>query len=179
MKKYILLLLLLVITSTTVHAENIHFNDSIYKLKTIENDSNSIENEYYIENENNQLWNSKIEITHLSEFSNPLKYASEFDKKISKKEDCLLLKFIQNKKQDIAVISYLENEIDDDCACFIYNVLKYEKHPNKGIMVLKFSKKYPIYNNEDIKNIAKEVKTINNDYMERIVISPIPPIVNK
>ncbi len=179
MKNFIIILLLLLTTTISTLAENIHFNESIYKLKTIENEDNEISNEYYTDYETEDNWTSFVKIIYYPEISNPLKFASEFDKKISTKEDSLLLKFIQNKKHDIAVISYLENEIDNNYAYFIYNVLKYEKHPQKGIMVLKFSKKYPIKNNDDIKKIATEIKTINNDYMERIVISPIPPIVNK
>jgi hypothetical protein len=165
--------------SLSVFAENIHFNDLIYKLKSADNSKETVENEYYIDAENDDVWTSKVEITYYPEISNPLKYASDVDKNVSAADNQLLLKFVQNKKIDIAVLSYLENEVNDDCACFIYNVLKFEKHPDKGIMVLRFAKKYRVNSKNDIQKVANEVKAINDDYIERIIISPIPPIVKE
>ena len=91
----------------------------------------------------------------------------------------LLLKFIQNKKQDIAVISYLENIIQNDTTYFIYNICKYEKHPEKGTLVLKFAKKYVFNTKEEITKIARDIKAVNNDYMEQMIILQIPEIVEK
>lgn len=47
---------------------------------------------------------------------------------------------MQNKKKDVAIISYLENVVQDDKTFFIYNIYKYEKHPKKGMMILRFAK---------------------------------------
>ena len=179
MKKLLLFLFVILGLNLSALAENIHFNDLIYKLKTVDKNGTKLENDYYIDGENDDFWTSKVEITYLPEVSNPLKYASEVDKKVSTDEKKLLLKFVQNKKLDIAVLSYLENEFNDDCACFIYQVLKFEKHPDKGIMVLRFAKKYKVNTNDDIQKVANEIKSINDDYMERIIISPIPPIVKE
>ena len=179
MRKILSFLIVFLGFNLSVLAENIYFNDLIYKLKVIDSDLPNIENEYFIDGESEENWTSKVEISYLSDDSNPLKYASTVDKKISTEDDKLLLKFVQNKKIDIAVLSYLENEIKSDCACFIYNVLKFEKHPDKGIMVLRFAKKYKVNTKDDIQEIANEVKSINDDYMERIIISPIPPIVKE
>ena len=95
MKNFIIILLLLLTTTISTLAENIHFNESIYKLKTIENEDNEISNEYYTDYETEDNWTSFVKIIYYPEISNPLKFASEFDKKISTKEDSLLLKFIQ------------------------------------------------------------------------------------
>ena len=179
MKKLLSVLIVFLGLNLSALAENIHSNDLIYKLKTVDKNGTKLENDYYIDGENDDFWTSKVEITYLPEVSNPLKYASEVDKKVSVNEKKLLLKFVQNKKLDIAVLTYLENEISDDCACFVYNVMKYEKHPDKGIMALRFAKKYKVNTNDDIQKIANEVKAINDDYMERIIISPIPPIVKE
>ena len=46
-------------------------------------------------------------------------------------------------------------------------------------MILRFAKKYVFNSKEEITHIAQEVKAINNDYMEQIIISPIPQIVVK
>lgn len=177
-KLFLTSLMFMIFNPHPVFAENIYFCDSIYKLDQINNQGKtSISNEYFKDNENTSSWSSKIIINYLPEVSNPLKYASDFDKKITKEENLLLLKFVQNKKRDIAVLSYLENEITDGYAYFIYNIWKFEKHPQKGIMTLKFAKRYKINSDNDIKNFANEIKKVNDDYMERIIISPIPPIV--
>lgn len=177
-KLFLISLMFMIFSPLPVSAENIHFCDSIYKLDQINNQGKtSISNEYFKDNENTRLWRSKIIINYLPEVSNPLKYASDFDKKITKEENLLLLKFVQNKKRDIAVLSYLENEITYGGTYFIYNICKFEKHPQKGIMTLKFAKRYKMNSDNDIQNFANEIKKVNDDYIERIIISPIPPIL--
>ena len=46
-------------------------------------------------------------------------------------------------------------------------------------MVLKYTKRYFPKTNEDATNIAQEIKATNDDLMEQLIISPIPPIVEK
>ncbi len=178
---YILFLVLVLIISQSVKAENIHFNDDIYKLKTTDTatKTNVIENNYYKDKENADFWTSKISILYYPDINNPIKYSNETDKKIESDEKCVLLKFVQNKKKDVALISYLENGVQQNKAFFVYNILKYEKHPKKGMMALKFSRKYVANSKEEILKMVQELKNVNNDYMERIIISPIPPIVEK
>ena len=120
-----------------------------------------------------------IDILYYPEKNNPLKFAAEQDSEIEKKENLLLLKFIQNKKQDVAVISYLENIIQNNQTYFIYNICKYEKHPKKGTLVLKFAKKYVFNTKEEITKIAQDIKSVNDDYMEQMIILQIPQIVEK
>ena len=184
MKKYLLIcisLLFVMSISLSVLAENIHFNDEIYKLKMPEKilKSNIEENEYYKDNENSNQWTSKIKILYYPDVNNPLKYSNETDKKIESDNKCVLLKFIQNKKNDIALISYLENVSQNNQSFFVYNIVKFEKHPKKGMMELQFSAKYLVNSKQDILKMVDELKNINNDYMERLIISPIPPIVSK
>ena len=178
---YFILILMILVIAQRVKAENVHFNNFVYTLKSgdISNRKNVVKNDYYRRDKNKDYWTSAIQISYYPEISNPLKYAAEVDKKIEGKENLLLLKFIQNKKQNIAIISYLENIVQNDKTYFIYNLCKYEKHPKKGILELKFSKKYVFNTKEEITQIGKEVKSINNDYMEQMIILHIPAIVEK
>ena len=175
------LLLFIPLIVQNVSAENVHFNDFIYTLKSTDLSKRSevIKNEYFTANESKNFWTSSIDILYYPEQNNPLKFASELDSKIEKKENLLLLKFIQNKKRNIAVISYLENIIQNDKTYFIYNICKYEKHSKRGTLVLKFSKKYVFNTKEEITKIAQDVKSINDDYMEQMIILQIPQIVDK
>ena len=178
---YFTLLLFVFLIAQNVKAENVHFNDFIYTLKSTDLSKRSevIKNEYFTRDECKDFWTSSIDILYYPEQNNPLKFAAELDSQIEKKENLLLLKFIQNKKQSIAVISYLENIIQNDKTYFIYNICKYEKHPKRGTLVLKFSKKYVFNTKEEITKIAQDVKAINNDYMEQMIILQIPQIVEK
>ena len=160
------LLLAFCLWGGSVLAENIHFGDYIYKPKS--------DNRYYKDNETPESWTSKIDVFYYPEISNPLKYAQDEDKRIEDNEKCVLLKFIQNKKQSVALISYLENAIERDGNFFAYNICKYQKHPKKGIVVMRYVKKYMFNSNEEISKIGQEIRQINNDYMERMIITDIP-----
>ena len=93
---YFLLLFVFLVLNQVVKAENIHFNDSVYDLKysDITSKSRIVENEYYKVKENRDYWTSMIGIYYNPEISNPLKYASEVDKKIETTENLVLLKFM-------------------------------------------------------------------------------------
>lgn len=160
------ILLVFIILGSNVLAESIHFGDYIYKPK--------VENQYYKDNETPETWTSRIEVFYYPEISNPLKYASDEDKRIEDNEKCVLLKFIQNKKQNIALISYLENGIERDGNYFAYNIYKYQKHSKKGIVVMRYVKKYMFNSNDEISKIGQEIRKVNNDYMERMIITDIP-----
>lgn len=178
---YLILIFMVFLIAQKVKAENVHFNNYIYILKSgdISKTNKVVKNEYYRRDENKDYWTSSILISYYPEVSSPLKYASELDKKIERTDNLLLLKFIQNKKQNVAIISYLENIVQNDRTYFIYNLCKYEKHNKKGILELKFSKKYVFNTKEEITQIGKEIKAINNDYMEQMIILRTPSIVEK
>ena len=178
---YILLLFAYIFFVQAAKAEDIHFNNDVYtlKLSRMSAENNGYENEYFTGADTPQNWIKMIGIYYYPEVSNPRKFAEETEKNIEKKETVALLKFIQNKKQDKALFSYLENGNVNGKNFFEYNLYKYEKHPDKGMMVLRFAKKYFFKTNDEITKLAQEVKGINDDLMEQFIITPIPPIVEK
>lgn len=178
---YIILLLAYLVCVQSAKAENIHFNNDVYVLKSsqISTENKGYENEYFQNNETKDSWTKMIGIYYLPEKKDPINYANDEDKKIETKENVALIKFIENKKQDKALISYLENGEENGKKFFEYNLYKYEKHPTKGMMVLRFAKKYFFKTNEEITKIGQEVKKINDDLMEQFIITSIPPIVEK
>ena len=62
---------------------------------------------------------------------------------------------------------------------FEYDIYKFEKHPDKGMMVLKYAVKHYFTNDNEIKTIAEKIKAENDKCLETIISSPIPPIVEK
>ena len=120
-----------------------------------------------------------IGIYYYPDENNPIKFAENFVKTIENTDNSVLLKFIENKKSDKAAISFLVNGSENAKKYFEYDIYKFEKHPNKGMLLLKYSVKYFFTNEEQIKQIAKNVKENNDKYLEMIISSPIPPVVEK
>lgn len=178
---FTILLFAFIFFAQTARAENIHFNNDIYELKSgyYSDTTKGYTNEYFVESDTSAHWEKKIGIYYYPEVKDPIKFANEDDKKIEAREGVVLLKFIANKKQDKAVISFLENGEQDGRKFFEHNIYKYEPHPEKGMMVLKYSKRFFFNTDSEITNIGHEVKKINDDLMEQIIISPIPPIVEQ
>ena len=120
-----------------------------------------------------------IGIYYYPDENNPIKFAENFVKTIENTDNSVLLKFIENKKSDKAAISFLVNGSENAKKYFEYDIYKFEKHPNKGMLLLKYSVKHFFTNEEQIKQIAKNVKENNDKYLEMIISSPIPPVVEK
>ena len=171
----------IVFFSLKANAEEIHFDNSKYILKysTLSPLLKGYMNEYYPANELINNWTKMIGIYYYPNENSPIKFAKEFDKTIENSENSMLIKFIENKKQDKAVVSFLVNNTQNGKNYFEYNVYKYEKHPKKGTMMLKYAIKYFCANNKDITAIGNKIREQNDKYMEMLITSPIPPIVEK
>lgn len=162
-------------------AEEIHFNNDVYILKYSELSdlTKGYENEYFLKNETKNNWNKMVGIYYYPEISNPLKFADNECKDIESNDINVLLKFIENKQADKAALSYLQNGSENGKNFFEYNIFKYEKHPEKGMMALRYAIRYYFNNDEGIKALAQKVKDENDLYLQKIIESPIPPIVEK
>lgn len=165
----------------TAKAEEIHFNNDIFILKysTLSNINRGYENEYFLKNENKSNWTKMIGIYYYPEVSNPLKFADKESKSIESKEINVLLKYIENKKADKAALGYLQNGSSNGKNFFEYNIFKYEKHPDKGMMALRYAIRYFFNNNDEITTLAGKVKAENDEYLQKIIESPIPPVIEK
>lgn len=164
-----------------VKAEEIHFNNDIYTLKYsgLAPQTEGYGNEYFLKNEDVGNWTKMIGVYYYPKESNPLKFAENFDKTIENTENSLLLKLIENKKSDKAAISFLVNGCENAKKYFEYDIYKFEKNPEKGMVVLKYAVKYYFTNNEEIKTIAENIKKENDKYLETIISSAIPAIIEK
>ncbi len=165
----------------TAKAEEIHFNNDIFALKysTLSQLNKGYENEYYLKNEGKNNWTKMVGIYYYPEVSNPLKFADKECKTIESTETNVLLKFIENKKADKAALSYLQNGSANGKNFFEYNIFKYEKHPDSGMMALRYAIRYFFKDNSEITALAQKVKAENDEYLETIITSPIPPIIEK
>ena len=165
----------------TAKAEEIHFNNDVFILKysALSGVNKGYENEYFPKTENKNNWTKMIGIYYYPEVSNPLKYADKESKTIESNETNVLLKYIENKKADKAALSFLQNGSCNGKNYFEYNIYKYEKHPDKGMMALRYAIRYFFATNDEITTLAGKVKAENDEYLQKIIESPIPPIIEK
>lgn len=178
---FLFLFISLFFFSQSAKAEEIHFNNDVFILKysSMSSEHNGYDNEYFLKNENKNDWSKMVGIYYYPDEKDPLKFASNEDKKVESKDTNVLLKFIENKKQDKAALSYLQNGSANGKNFFEYNIYKYEKHPDKGMMVLRYVIRYFFTTDGEITQIGNKVKEENDKYLQLIVSSPIPPIVEK
>lgn len=178
---FILMAVVIVFFAHKVFAEEIHFNNAKYILKysVYSPESKGYMNEYFPEKETPTNWTQMIGIYYYVDEKSPIKFAQQMDKTIESSENSVLIKFIENKKQDKAVVSFLVNNTENGKNYFEYNVYKYEKHPEKGTMMLKFAQKYFCKTDAEITAVGNKIREENDKYMEQLITSPIPPIVEK
>jgi hypothetical protein len=171
--------LLLFIFNLSVNAESIHFDEYIYKFKESKIATDAITNEYYKQKENPNYWTSRFVIVNLKNEKSPIKFSIKKDTEIEQNKNCILLKFIQNKKKNIALISYIENINQNKNKFFIYKITKIEKSSTNGISTISFEKKYVLNTQNDAEKMAKQIKSKNDDFMERMIITDIPEIITE
>ena len=178
---YVILLSAYLFLVQDAKAENIHFNNDIYVLKTsrFSNINKGFENEYFPETDEKSDWSKIIGIYYYPDIKDPIKFAQNADKEIETKSTVVLLKFIANKKQNKAVLSFLDSGETNGKVYFEHNIYKYEPHPTKGMMILRYAKRYFASSNEDATEIGHEIKEVNDDLMEQIIISQMPLLVEK
>ena len=181
MKRIFFILLAIFLPRISCFAEEIHFDNEVYKLKysSLAPQTKGYGNEYFRYSENVGNWTKMIGVYYYPEVSNPLKYAEDFDKTVENTENSVLLKLIENKKADKAAISFLVNGCENAKNYFEYDIYRFEKNPVKGMVVLKYAVKHFFTNDNDIKLIAENIKKNNDKYLETIITSPIPLIVEK
>ena len=181
MKRIFFTILAFILPHLGCNAEEIHFDNEVYKLKysAIAPLTKGYGNEYFRGNENVGDWVKMIGVYYYPEEQNPLKYAENFDKIIENTENSVLLKFIENKKMNKAAVSFLVNECENAKKYFEYDIYKFEKNQNKGMTVTKYAVKRYFTNNEQINSIAEDIKKNNDKYLETIVTSATPTIVEK
>lgn len=181
MKRIFFILLTILFTQITCYSEEIHFDNEVYKLKysAIAPQTNGYGNEYFRNSENVGNWVKMIGVYYYPDVSNPIKYAEDFDKTVENTENSVLLKLIENKKADKAAISFLVNGCENAKKYFEYDIYRFEKNPNKGMMVLKYAVKHYFTNDAEIKKIAENIKKNNDKYLETIITSAIPLLVEK
>lgn len=181
MKKFLFTILALILPHIVCNAEEIHFENEVYKLKfsAIAPQTQGYGNEYFRNTENIGNWSKMIGVYYYPNENNPVKYAENFDKTVENTENSVLLKLIENKKADKAVISFLVNGCENAKKYFEYDIYKFEKYKNKGILVVRYAVKHFFTNNEQIKTIAEGIKKNNDKYLETIITSATPTVIEK
>ena len=181
MKKLFLTFIALLCTPLIVLAEQIHFDNETYNLKfsALAPKTNGYGNEYYKNNENVSNWTKMVGVYYYPEENDPIKFAQNFDKTIENTDNSMLLKLVENKKTDKAVMSFLINNCENSKNYFEYDLYKFEKHHDKGMIVSKYAAKYFFKDNSEITKIAQNIKKNKDKYLGLFIVSPTPTIVEE
>lgn len=181
MKKLLFAILAFLIPNLICNAEEIHFENEVYKLKysALAPLTKGDGNEYFRNSENVGNWSKMIGVYAYPNENNPVKYAETFDKTVENTENSVLLKLVENKKADKAVISFLVNGCENAKKYFEYDIYKFEKNKNKGMLIIKYAVKHYFTKDEQIKTIAENIKKNNDKYLEIIISSATPAIIEK
>lgn len=181
MKRIILTLLALICSQFAVSAEEIHFDNEVYKLKfsAMAPATGGYGNEYFKNSENVSDWTKMIGVYYYPKTDNPIKFAQTFDNTVENTENSMLLKLIENKKSNKAALSFLVNGCENSRKFFEYDIYKFEKHPQKGMIVVKYASKYFFNSDDELINIAQSIKENNDKYLEMIIVSPAPTVLEK
>ena len=154
MKRIILTFLALLCSQIIALSEEIHFDNNVYTLKysALAPTTNGYGNEYFLKSENVANWTKMIGVYYYP---------------------------VENKKTNQAALSFLVNGCENAKKYFEYDIYKFEKNPNKGMTVLKYAVKHYFTNDGEINSIAQNIKENNDKYLEIIITSPIPTIIEK
>ena len=163
------------------NAEEIHFDNNTFILKysALSPINNGYENEYFLKNENRNNWTKMVGLYHYPNIDKPIKFADEQSKKIEAVDTNVFLKMIENKKAAKAAISYLQNGECGGKRFFEYNIYRYEKSAVKGIVALRYAVRYFFDNDAQITEIGQKVREINDEYLEKMIMPPMPLLIEK
>ena len=181
MKKFILTLFAILFSQVNSYSEEIHFDNEIYKLKfsALAPQTQGYGNEYYKDSENVSNWTKMIGVYYYPMENDPIGYTQNFSEIVENTDNSILLKVVENKKTNKAVISFLVNSEENSQKFFEYDAYKFEKHPTKGIVVSKYAVRYKFKNDDEINKIANFVKESNDKYLELLIISNTPSLIEK
>ncbi len=181
MKNFLFALIAIFCTQMISFSEEIFFDNEHYNLKfsAIAPGTQGYGNEYYKNGENVSNWNKMVGVYHYPKETNPLEFAKNFDSIIETTDNRVLLKVVENKKTNKAVLSFLVNNSENSKKFFEYDVYKFEKHSDNGMIVSKYASKYFFSNDNEINKLAQQVKDNNDKYLELLIISQTPKIIEK
>ena len=178
---YVVLLVIYLSVAQIARAENIIFNNENYILKhsKFSEINKGYENEYFLEKSQKNNRTKFIEVYYYPEIKNPVKFAQNADKEIEMKSDVILLKLIANKKQNKAILSFIDTVEQDGKTYFEHNIYKYEPYKQKGMIIVRYAGRVLVSDEKEAQKFAQEVKKINDDLIEQLIISPIPNLVEE
>ena len=181
MKKFLLTILAILGFQISAFSEEIHFDNEVYKLKfsALAPQTQGYGNEYFKGNENVSNWSKMIGIYYYPEEESPLGFAQNFDRTIDDADNSMLLKLVENKKTNQAVMSFLVNNSENGKKYFEYDVYKFEKHPSRGMILSKYASKHYFKNDDEITKLAQQIKKDNDKYLELLIISAPPTVIEK
>jgi len=181
MRKFIFTFITLFFSQLVSFSDEMKFDNETYTLKfsALAPQTQGYGNEYFKKDEDVSNWTKMIGVYYYPNEKSPLEFAKNFDNTIENTDNSILLKIVENKKNDKAVLSFLVNGSENSKNFFEYDVYKFEKHPQNGMIVSKYASKHFFKNNDEISKIAQDIKENNDKYLELLIVSQTPAVLEK
>ncbi len=179
-KKFFLALGIILCLISTAYAESIKFDGKDYELKFSTSDalSGGCINEYIPKNQNLNKWVEMIAIHTLPNVSDPKQFAQNLGNIVNKKYGTKTYLII-NKKGNMAVLSFILPNSNRGSQFLEYNLWKYKKHNNGGIIGLQYAKRIYIKKNTNLNLVAKEFSKNHPIWVNKIIEMPYPKLQTK
>jgi hypothetical protein len=163
--------------SSSAHAESVRFDDKDFELKFATNAtlSNGYIKEYIPKNQNLNKWEEMISIHTFPKVSDPKQFAQYLGDIVNKKYGAKFYLII-NQKENMAVLSFILPSNDKNLPFLEYNLWKYKKHNNGGIIGLQYAKRFYIKKNTNLKLIGVEFSKKHPILVNKIIKMPYPKL---
>jgi len=179
-KKFFLSLGIILCLVSTAYAESIKFDDKDYELKFSTNAalSGGYINEYIPKNQNLNKWVEMIAIHTLPNVSDPKQFAQNLGNMLNKKYGTKIYLII-NEKENMAVLSFILPSSNTGSRFLEYNLWKYKKYNDGGIIGLQYAKRVYIGKNTNLNLIGKELSKNHPIWVNKIIKMPYPKLQTK
>lgn len=179
-KKFFWVLGILFCLVSTAYAESVKFNDKDFELKfsTDATLSGGYINEYIPKNQNLNTWVEMIAIHTFPNVPDPIKFAQNFGNMI-KEQFKTKIYLITNEKENSAVLSFILPSNNKDSQFIEYNLWKYKKHNDGGIIGLQYAKRIYIKKNTNLNLEVERLSKNHSIWVNKIIEMPYPKLQTK
>ncbi|MGN0018179.1 MAG: hypothetical protein ACI37S_03965 [Candidatus Gastranaerophilaceae bacterium] len=173
MKKLFFTLFSILFFISSANAEKMEFNGEVYNLQYSTKTDVGYVNEYIRNFEHTDDWNKILIITYYNNTDDAAEYMDKYAKQIKMLPNYTFQSYDEIKK----ILAFNTNYFNSDY--FDFNIMKFKKHNDKGIIGMQYIQKYYYSNERDIATQLVRAKAIGEKIIKVFDEKPIPEIIQK
>lgn len=166
------------IIESNIFAPRLRFNNQTFVLKFSQKSplTGGYMNEYYLEDEGYNDWTQLIGVYYFPFKNSPISIGKKYQKLFIDTESSGIV--IMNIKEDTAVIMQTLHGFEP-VENAEFNIFRYEKAPQKGVIALQYARRYFIEYPPEINEAKKDIEKNRFEWLKKMDEIPIPPIITK